>query len=180
MSCHTAFASISTNFVRLCCNFTWRTSMHILFFRPLLNNLRKCIKIVEFTLWRKHFLFHGFLSGFTLKQEIYFFLAFSEVGKENTKFLQHLICIMVLHVKLQHKRTKFVEMEAKAVWQSKLLIFKSVFFLFFNFGSNLKADKKPNWKIICIYKYQLLSKCPIHTKILPPILTHITNINTLW
>ena len=57
------------------------------------------------------------------------------------------MCIVVLHVKLQPKRTKFVEMRAKSVWQSKIIDFE--------FWPNLKVNKKArpfNFKMSYMYQ----------------------------
>ena len=50
--------------------------------------------------------------------------------------------IMLIHVKLQPKGMKSVEMGAKSVWLVKNNDFIDVFFLFFNFWSFLQAHEK--------------------------------------
>ena len=75
--------------------------------------------------------------------------------ERNTTIHLTFFCIVVLHVKFQPQGTKCVETRAKSELKVKIIVFFNVFFLFFNFWSNLRADKKTNWKITCIYRDHL-------------------------
>ena len=55
---------------------------------------------------------------------------------------------MILHVKLQPKQTKYVEMRAKSVWQVKFMDFFNAFFEFFNFAQFSRYVSMKNKNVV--------------------------------
>ena len=75
-------------------------------------------------------LFKGFFVLIYFAAKMDFILHFWKLVNTSWKNSMH---IMVLHVKLQPKRTKSVEMRAKSIWRAKFMDFFNVFFELFNF-----------------------------------------------
>ena len=138
----TDFALISTHVIRLGCNFTWNTTMHMTFFRILLTNLQKCFLKYLLRLEVKLSLFFWDFCLDLLWSKTFIF--YKHFWRLVNKIWKNLMCIVVLHVKIQTQRTICVEMRTKSIWWVKIIDFFNVFFIFFNFWSNLKANKKPN------------------------------------
>ena len=55
---------------------------------------------------------------------------------------------MILHLKLQPKQTKYVEMRAKSVWQVKFMDFFNAFFEFFNFAQFSRYVSMKNKNVV--------------------------------
>ena len=123
---HMAFALISTDFVHLGCNFTWSNTMHMKFFHILLTNLRNCFEKIYFSLRGKS------RQKSREKQKVSLWGAkkifLNRFWMFINKIWKNFMCIVVLHVKLQPKRTNSVEMRANSVWQVKIIDFFNVFF----------------------------------------------------
>ena len=131
MTCHTDFALISTDFVCWGCNFTWSTTMHMIFFCIFGSTSRNALKKYFWRLEVKLSLsFWDFCLDLLRSKKWIFLKHFQRLVH---KIQKSFMCIVVLHVKLQTQWTKSVEMRAKSVWQVKIIYFFNVFFLFFNF-----------------------------------------------
>ena len=152
MTCHTDFAIISTDFVHWVCNFTWSTTMHMKLFCILWTNLWKCFNKIHFLLRSKsRQKSQKERESFTSRRQKYFFKAFLEV---DPKIQKKIMCIVVLHVKLQPQQTKSVEMRAKSAWQVKIIYFSMYFsyFSIFEIFDKVGCTKKQKQVSLFIYR----------------------------